>query len=609
MLLATIFIFGLSSCVKDNSAYLAQEKEDVVVDEFGSTDDEDSNYGDGELIPGVQTVRLNVTLADGTVQERRFKYYMPVSTNQGLPISLVFEFHEESEYPVDSSAPDPIESITSSSTINQLAIKENLIIIFPAGSEALGDEDVNYVNWEATEEHLLFVDAIINYFKGMTPLYDINRVYATGQSSGADFCFELAYERPEIFAAIAPRAGQLSISNKAPYVNSRAVPIISFHGANDTTSDYATAVTNMTTWAKEVGGYFDNDMVYNVADTLDIPNYSDYLVRSWSGARADYQHISLLDQSHSVTFTYLSDIVWTFFNSHTFDSSTIELYLSVSEDDLSLNLNQPYDISVKYTEGATITYDAPASWNPVYENDVLSLTAPSDFFANGTAGIGGVITITAELNGITLTREVVYTLLETKSYFEVGDVYYDDSFTAAGVVVWVDPTNIKKAKIVELSGVGSYGSMMYCGSYADTGLGLDFTTPDKDDGYGNTQAMIQRHIDLGSPYTSANAVFLWADELNVGGLTDWYIPAINECVAIWDNIDIVNEVITSLGGTVIPTSSYYPLCSSTTEVIDDATVKTIYSYGISGEVLKTSDYAGSEYLGYVVVRALKEVSR
>ena len=193
-----------------------------------------------------------------------------------------------------------------------------------------------------------------------------------------------------------------------------------------------------------------------------------------------------------------------------------------------------------------------------------------------------------------------------KSYFEVGDIYYNENFEPEGVVCWVNNSNIREAKIISLTGPGSYETMWYCGS--GNGLGLNFDTPDREDGEGNTQKMVEYNQAQGLGFTSDDAAFMWANELGEG----WYLPAIDELAAIAGNISKINEILPTVGGSVIGTSSTFDaLYSSTTEVESGATTKTIYSYyfGSNQEIANQARTPGQEYFGYIAVRAFKKVTK
>ncbi len=603
--IVAVVAVGLHSCVKDTSAYLPQDKESVTVDADVSDGGDDPTFGENELIPGINSVEVDVTLSDGTVEKRNFKYYMPVSIDASKPISLIFEFHGSIEYPADSPAPNPIQSIAVSNPLNQLAIRQNAIVVFPAGIAELSDgAETGYVNWQDSERSLVFVDAMLDFFKTKTPLYSFDNVFSTGQSSGAIFSFYLAYNRPNDFAAVAPRAGQMSLASADPYTGSRSVPILAFNGVDDTTVSHSAAVNNMIAWTNKVGGYFESDMQYNETDTLEIAGYKMYQTRTWSGARADYQVVSLLDEGHGVSLYYVTDLMWSFFATHTINNESTPMYISASHHEVELYLSQSLDIDINFPDGATVTFDAPSSWSPELNGKVLSLKAPSDFYANGTEGIGGEIVITADLGGIKASRSIKYKLIPPKDYFEVGDIYMDSNFEPVGVVCWVDPTDLRKAKVLSIEVISaSYGT----GLFGDRNkpFSANFESPSETDGETNTKAIYDDYVALyGSELSPTVNIPIWTYLLSVGGYDNWYLPAIDEYKEIYPNVEIINEKITELGGKYAITShSQY---SSTVKKV--ATGREFYYFSFTTGVTSTR-VVSNDYVGYVSGRAIMKVSK
>ena len=179
--------------------------------------------------------------------ERRVKYFMPVTLNPDRPISLIFEFHGSYTFNGPDEIADPLADISERNFLCQKAIKENIIICYPAGSVEISDEadTSGAVNWagESYTKSLPFVDAMVKYFtQDNEPRVDPNRIYSTGQSSGAIFSFTLALYRSEVFAAITPRAGQSASVEPFP---SRAVPVRVFAGEADNTEQHSGVLTNM----------------------------------------------------------------------------------------------------------------------------------------------------------------------------------------------------------------------------------------------------------------------------------------------------------------------------------------------------------------------------
>lgn len=67
---------------------------------------------------------------------------------------------------------------------------------------------------------------------------DEKRVYACGMSSGGMMCYRLAAELSDRIAAVAPVAGTVAVEESKP---KRPVPVIHFHGSQDTIVPFAAA--------------------------------------------------------------------------------------------------------------------------------------------------------------------------------------------------------------------------------------------------------------------------------------------------------------------------------------------------------------------------------
>src|SRR5690349_4090857 len=102
LILLSLIVF--SSCVKDKSSYLMQEKKDVKVDGY-EVEGNPPGEVEGILMPGLHQIKLKLT-TNGVESNRRFTYFMPVSIDKSKPISLIFNFH--GSY---STGVDPLQGI------------------------------------------------------------------------------------------------------------------------------------------------------------------------------------------------------------------------------------------------------------------------------------------------------------------------------------------------------------------------------------------------------------------------------------------------------------------------------------------------------------------
>lgn len=607
LFLLMIPFWALFSCVDDTSSYISQVKENVDVEGVTPGGGEEEPPIDGELVPGVHLVKLNVTQPDGQVVERRFKYFMPSTLVTSKPISLIFEFHGSYEFKKDELPSDPIDGISKTHALCQLATRENCIVCFPAGEVVTQTDGGGAVNWQNSENHLPFVDAMLDFFMQSTPTVDPKRIYSTGQSSGAIFSFVLAFDRSDKFAAITPRAGQMNIDNQT-VLPTRAVPIRVFAGEIDQTVIHSAVLKNMEQWAIRIGGYFPADMEY-IAKALEIEDYKTVDTRKYHGGNADMEIYTLLEEGHSINVTRCTTLMWEFMSAHPMDQESVNCFVTSETHDIVAQCGEKIEFGINYTDGAELSIaGAPRGWNYQLNGKTIKMTGPTNFFAD--VDRKGEMVLTVTIAGQTAKDTISYELKAPKEYFEVGDIYYNDDFEPVGVVCWVNNANIKEAKIINIDGIKS---TWYCGN--GNGLGLDFSTPDFVNGVANTKAMVDFNATLAKPYTASDAAFVWAAMYTYKGVGGWHLPAIEEWVNVATNLDKVNEVLVSLGGTAIKdpgnSSVHYLIASSTTVVEAGATVKTIYMYdltdGKASAQKARSD--GSEYFGFIKASAFKNVTK
>ena len=530
-LLLLIPFLVLFSCMEDESEYSSQEKENVQVDQVTvDTTDTDEELPEGQLVPGLHLVKLKVLQGQDSV-ERQFKYYMPVSTDASKPISLLFEFHGSYEFEAGEEVPNPISGISETHVLNQKAIKENYIICYPAGWPEFQQDSSGAVNWagENYTRSLPFIDAMLKYFtQDNEPQVDPNRIYSTGQSSGAILSFSLALHRPEQFAAITPRAGQSASTDPFP---SRAVPVRVFAGEKDQTVVHSAVITNMTKWAEEIGGYFAADMQM---DSTVFEDYADVTIRYWHGGKADYEIYSLAGIDHNISVSSCADAMFEFQKNHTLDNAATPLFITTSIKEINAQCGETISFKISYTEGATLGMtNTPKGWDVQLQGNEVILKAPADYFGNIDRKGNITFTVTQGTQA-PVSCEVSYNLNSPKPYFEVGDIYYNENFDPIGVVVWVNQSNIREAKIISPQKPGQYGSILYCGN--GEGLGLDFQTPDRKNGYQNTQDMLVRNNTFAESYTADNAAFVWASEYSVAGEKGWYLITVDGYSTGWGKL-------------------------------------------------------------------------
>lgn len=572
----------LASCMKDESAYLPQSKEDVAVDNV--TPDEggegEKEPEDGTIAPGVHLVKLMVN-----GEERRFKYYMPVSIDPSKPISLIFEFH--GSYSIDTLqgiTPDPIEKIVTTTAICQTASKENCVVVFPAGAS-----NGTSVDWskDGYADGLPFFDAMLDFFKRSTPRIDPTRVYSTGHSSGAIFSCVLAFNRSEVLAAIAPRAGRMNIESETSYP-SRAVPVRMFLGVDDDKVHHDSTISNMTLWAEKIAGYFPVYMVKST-EPIEVEKYNKKVfTRKFAGAKAPIEIYSIEEEGHNVSLGYMMPYIWEFFKDKVIDLGHQPLFVSSSYEKIDAEEGDEFTMNVNYSDNAEFSYTGVEDWDIQLDGKTMTIKAPDDFYTNVA---DGVIKLTVKRGGETVTRDIIVNLRTKKNYYSIGEVHYNNG-KAVGVIFWVNPKNKREAKVLNLQEVttqGTYETINY-GNF-----GATFVTPDTDNGEENTAISVQENTDKNLKLTSSSSGLIWAATYTYQGVSEWYLPAINELSAIAVQIKSLNEVIKSVGGrTIEPANAVNGGYLSSTVKPSGAT-KEFYFYNFYSKTITTQVAANTAF--------------
>ncbi|MFD2553518.1 alpha/beta hydrolase family esterase [Sphingobacterium tabacisoli] len=588
--LLLFYLFAFSSCVKDTSEYLSQEKKDVEIDQYDTVAVTPGGT-EGELQPGIHLVKLDVE-TKGIATVRRFKYFMPVSIDKSKPISLIFDFH--GSY---GAGQDPIANVSMSQPLLQLAIKQNCIIAIPAG-----EDTGSAVNWQNSDNHFPFVDAMVDFFKNQTPKIDVNRIYTCGHSSGAIFSYVLAFYRSDIFAAAVPVAGQMKIQDSEVAPN-RVVPIRAFNAKKDESVIASAVVDNITVWANKVAGYFPADAVYS--DTLYIDNYKPYLTKKWNGGKGDIELFMIEDEGHSINWTRIMPLMWEFMAAHPKNVSSSGLYITSALKRFDAVEGQTLKSEIRYSEGASVSIvSAPSDWTVTLSGNILNVKAPNDFFGATTINRKGEIKLSVSGNGSTASLSLPYTLAAPKAYYEVGDLIYDADFKPTGVVFWVNPSNIKEAKIIALEHTTKqFGA-----------VGANFFTPSYTDGYGNTLALIAQNKTLATKLTATTSAFVYAYEYkaSVGNTIGWYLPAVDELKALDANLTAVNNALKTHGTALeIASSSGSYYLSST--MLKNGTSKQFQTFDFNTNPSWHGYYPltanASDNSAYVATRPIKKVTK
>lgn len=162
--------------------------------------------------PGRAPAGARATL-DVAGTPRTYRHHVPAGLDPARPVALLLVFH---------GAGSDADDIARGSGFDALADTVPMVVVYP---EALGGRfDVA----SPDSADLRFVDALVADLRGRHTI-DPRRVFASGFSNGAAFCYRLAASRPGLLAAIAPVAGYL------PPVGATGepVPLLHVHGSAD----------------------------------------------------------------------------------------------------------------------------------------------------------------------------------------------------------------------------------------------------------------------------------------------------------------------------------------------------------------------------------------
>jgi polyhydroxybutyrate depolymerase len=149
---------------------------------------------------------------------RAYRVHVPASWDRVRPLPLLFVFH---------GAGSDADDIARGTGFDALADAAPMLVVYPQGVYGRFDVDPPQ-GGESADVRL--VDALLGRLRGRFPV-DERRVFASGFSNGAAFCYRLAADRPTVIAAIAPVAGYLPSLSTSP--TTTPVPLLHVHGTAD----------------------------------------------------------------------------------------------------------------------------------------------------------------------------------------------------------------------------------------------------------------------------------------------------------------------------------------------------------------------------------------
>lgn len=158
-------------------------------------------------------------------RRRRYLVHLPPAYDGRTPMPVVLAFH---------GGLGRAEVQRKQSGFNDVADRFGFAVVYPDGTGR-----TSMLTWNAGTccglaarikvDDVGFVARILDELPSRFAL-DGRRVFATGMSNGAMFCYRLACELSDRITAVAPVAGDMGVDGPEP---SRPVPLIHFHGLKD----------------------------------------------------------------------------------------------------------------------------------------------------------------------------------------------------------------------------------------------------------------------------------------------------------------------------------------------------------------------------------------
>ncbi|WP_300736476.1 PHB depolymerase family esterase [uncultured Alistipes sp.] len=177
------------------------------------------------------------TLRSGGI-ERRYVLHLPDSLPDGAPLVIVLHGYGGDADPEYFG-------------MNATADRHRFAVCYPQGErDGRGKRcwNVGYpFQADMPVDDIRFLEELIDHLHRRYGLSRRN-VFCTGMSNGGDMCYLLAVRRPELFAALGPVAGFMSVSALREDESRQPVPLFEIHGTLDRTTHWEGDLENRDGW-------------------------------------------------------------------------------------------------------------------------------------------------------------------------------------------------------------------------------------------------------------------------------------------------------------------------------------------------------------------------
>ena len=247
-----------------------------IVSVNGGSDDQASNN-----TQSVDVTAIFYGEYTGGKDLREYYYYEPSDAPDNCP--LVFVMHGYT---------GTAESMVEWTGFNELADEFGFAVCYPQGTTDDSGEPFWNVGYAFHENEYVDDVEFVTGLKGLlVESYglDADRVFGTGFSNGADFCYLLACEASDEFRAVAPIAGILMSDIQSECTPEYMVPILEIHGTDDDVSLYEGDLKNVDGWGSypstpDAMSFFVDLFGLALEESGNFPD-----VVGWDESTVDYQ--------------------------------------------------------------------------------------------------------------------------------------------------------------------------------------------------------------------------------------------------------------------------------------------------------------------------------
>lgn len=191
------------------------------------------------LIPTIACAQKDrtETLRSGGI-ERTYTIHIPEGLPPGAPLVVVLHGYGGSNDPAAFG-------------MNPTADRHGFAVCYPRGErDGRGTScwNVGYpFQADMPIDDIQFLDDLIGHLHRRYGLSRRN-VFCTGMSNGGDMCYLLASRRPELFAALGPVAGFMSVEILRRDDSPHPIPLFEIHGTEDRTTRWEGDLENRDGW-------------------------------------------------------------------------------------------------------------------------------------------------------------------------------------------------------------------------------------------------------------------------------------------------------------------------------------------------------------------------